>query len=177
MRALCVFVVYLFMAPLAAAQDEHVRALDPWAAEALRLGIERSQTVRDLIAELERSDVIVHIETRAVLPLSAAGTTRLGGATASHRYVRIALVRDPMPVIRVAVLGHELQHACEIARSTAKNGQDMRALFEEIGRPSPGERTAYETEAAIRVSRAVWYEVNGDEKRAAQLRANAFHDE
>ena len=177
MKALCLFVVYLCMTSLAAhAQDERVRALDPWAAEAIRLGRERSQTVRDLVAELDASDIIVHVETRLALPLSAAGTTRLAGATASHRYVRIVLFRDPLPVSRVAVLGHELQHACEIARSTAKDAPGMRALFEAIGRPSPGERTAYETDAAIRVSRTIWYELHGDDKRAAQLRANAAHD-
>jgi hypothetical protein len=171
MKALCLFVVYLLGAPLVAfAQDEHVRALDPWAVEALRLGIERSPTVRDLVAELEASDVIVHVETRAALPFSAVGTTRLSASTGSRRYVRIVLLRDPLPVNRVAVLGHELQHACEIARSPARDASGMRLLFDAIGRPAPGERAAYETEAAVKVTRVVWYEVHGDAKRAARAR-------
>ena len=185
MKALCLFVVYLLMAPLAAsAQDGHVRVLDPWAAEALRLGLDRSQTFRDLVAELEASDVIVHVETRVTLPLSASGTTRLAAATDSRRYVRVVLLRDPLPVNRVAVLGHELQHACEISRSPVRDASGMRTLFDAIGRPSPGERTAYETEAAVKVSRVVWYEVHGDGRNAARAkqevadllgRGNHFH--
>ena len=171
MKALCLFVGSLLMAPLVAfAQDQHVRPLDPWSVEALRLGIDRSQTIRDLIAELDASDVIVHVETRVALPFSAAGATRLSASTASRRYVRIVLLRDPLPVNRVAVLGHELQHACEIARSAARDASGMRVLFDGIGRPSAGERTAYETEAAVKVSRVVWYEVQGDAKKAARAK-------
>jgi hypothetical protein len=168
MQALCVLVCLLAGLP-----DGHVRPLDPWAKEALRLGIERSATLRHLIDELERSDVIVHVETRLALPFSAVGMTRLAAATASHRYVRIVLFRDPLPVSRVAVLGHELQHAWEIAQSNVRDAHDMRALFDMIGRPAPGEHTAYETDAAVRIMRTVWYEIHGDEKRAAQFRAIA----
>jgi hypothetical protein len=122
------------------------------------------------VAKLQASNVIVHVETRTVLPFGAAGTTRLAGATASHRYVRIIVFRDPLPVIRLAVLGHELQHACEIARSQARDTNGMRALFTAIGRPSPGEEATFETEAAILVSRAVWFEVRGDAKKAARAK-------
>jgi hypothetical protein len=168
MQALCVLVLLL-----AGGFPDHVRVLDPWAEEALRIGLERSQTMRDLIAGLEGSDVIVHVETRTALPLGAAGTTRLAAASGGHRYVRIVLLRDPLPVSRVAVLGHELQHAWEIAQSGVKDTAGMRRLFDTIGRPSAGEGTAYETDAAINVMRAVWYEVHGDLKRAAQIRAAA----
>lgn len=166
MQALCVLVCLL-----AGSLDDHVRSLDPWAAEALRLGVERSATIRELVEALERSDVIVHVETRMALPYAAAGMTRLAAVTASQRYVRIVLLRDPLPVSRVAVLGHELQHAWEIAQSNVRDAHEMKALFDMIGRPAPGERTAYETDAAVRVMRAVWYEINGDHKRAAQIRA------
>lgn len=166
MEVLCVLVSLIRGLP-----PNHVRTLDAWATEALRIGIERSQTVRDLITDLEASDVIVHVETRVTLPLGVAGTTRLAVATASHRYVRVVLLRDPLPVMRVAVLGHELQHVREIARSGVRDIEGMRQLFDTIGRPSRGEGAAYETVAAIDVSHVVWHEVHGDEKRAAQLRA------
>jgi hypothetical protein len=165
MQALCLLVCLVTGSP-----DDRVRPLDPWAVEALRLAIERSQTVRDLIAELDASDLIVHVETRVALPFGVAGTTRLSASTGSRRYVRILLLRDPLPVNRVAVLGHELQHACEIARSPARDASGMRVLFDAIGRPAVGERTAYETEAAIKVSRVVWYEVQGDAKKAARAK-------
>jgi hypothetical protein len=168
MTALCLFVCLL-----AAGEPGRVRPIDAWAADALRLGLERSPTLRDLVAELEASDVIVHVETRTTLPLHAAGTTRLAAVTDSVRYVRIVLLRDPLPVSRVAVLGHELQHAVEIARSAVRTDAGMRQLFTTIGRPSPGERTAFETEAAIHVTRAVWFEVQGDAKKAARIKREA----
>lgn len=171
MQALCLFVCLLSGSP-----DDHVRTLDPWAAEAIRLGVKRSATIRELVAALERSDVIVHIETRTALPFAALGMTRLAAATDTHRYVRVVLYRDPLPVRLVAVLGHELQHAWEIAEARVRTAAGMRALFDAIGRRAPGEHTAYETDAAINVSRAVWCELHGDDKRAAQFRANALHE-
>jgi hypothetical protein len=71
------------------------------------------------------------------------------------------------------VLAHELQHAWEIARSDVRDTDGMRALFEAIGRPSPAERAAYETDAAIKVSRVVWFEVHGDTRNAARVRHDA----
>jgi hypothetical protein len=175
MKALCLLVVYLFATPLTlnAEPNARVRPLDPWAADAMRLGVERSALVRELVARVQSSDLIVHIETRTAMPFGAAGTTRLAAATTSHRYVRIVLFRDPLPVNRVAILAHELQHAREIAESTARDTAGMRRLFTAIGRAAPGEATVFETDAALHVTRVVWFEVHGDTKNAARVKQKA----
>lgn len=165
MQALCAL---LFL--LAASPDDRVRSLDPWAADALRLGSERSQTFRELIAQLEESDVIVYVETRTLLLRRAAGSTRLAAATASRRYVRVVLSRDSLMFDRVAVLAHELQHAVEIARSEVKDDGAMQALFNTIGRPSDSDWTAYETEAAIEAGRVVRSELFDDAHNAKRAR-------
>lgn len=157
MSALCVLVCLLAGSPM-----DRVRALDTWAEETLRFGVERSPTFRGLLAELEASDVIVYIETSVVLPTYASGTTRLAVANGSQRYVRIVLLRDPLALNRVAVLAHELQHAIEIARSDVRSTREMQALFDEIGRPSPGDHASYETDAAISISRVVRLEATSD---------------
>ena len=45
-------------------RDSHVRSSDPRLLNVLRDGVARSPTFRDLIGVLNRSDVIVHIESR-----------------------------------------------------------------------------------------------------------------
>jgi hypothetical protein len=170
MQALCLIVCLLTGSP-----DDRVRPLDPWAAEAIRQGVERSATVRELIAELERSDVIVHVETRPALPFATAGMTRLAAVTGTRRYLRVVLPRHALPARLVAGLGHELQHVAEIAQSNVRDGSAVRALYEAIGRRAAGEHLAYETEAALNVSRAVWYELHGDDARAEKFRTLSTH--
>lgn len=172
--SLYLFVVYLIARPsTVVAQDvTHVRPVDMWATEALALGLAGSGVIRDLVARLDASDVIVHIQTKT-LPSDVAGTTRLAGATASHRYVRIVLNRDPLPVVRAAVLGHELQHAREIAESQATDNDGMHALFSAIGRRVPGDGITFETDAAANAGTAVWFELHGDVKNAARFRKQA----
>jgi hypothetical protein len=112
--------VYVAANVAAAAEDlYHVRAVDAWAAETLDRAQSRSAIVRSLLRELEGSDVIVHVRTASRLPHALAGMTRFVSRTGGYRYLRIDLDRALLPDARAAILGHELQHACEIARSGA----------------------------------------------------------
>ena len=58
---------------------------------------------------------------------------------------------------RASVLGHQLQHVLEIAQSSAWTQKDVRALYDDIGRPVPGVHDAFETveasNAGLRVLR------------------------
>jgi len=175
--SLYLFVVFTSPTAVATQGIEHVRPLDPWATEALELGLAGSALMRELVAALDASDVIVHIETKALLPSYAAGTTRLGGATASYRYVRIVVNRDMLPVARAAVLGHELQHAREIAQSQADDTRGMYALYSAIGQRVPGEGITFETEAAANAGMTVWFELHGDAKRAGQFAVRSHVDD
>jgi hypothetical protein len=86
-----------------------------------------------LVAALERSDVIVHIEDRVLAVTRIIGETRVVCA-GGQRYLRISLD----PVVRdhaaIALLGHELQHAWEIAqRSWVIDRATLERLYQEIG--------------------------------------------
>ena len=134
---------YVFIALLFSA-----RPVDPTAIETLDLALERSRVVRTLIETLERSNVVVHIQSSRDLPLGIAGTTRFVVSRGGYRYLRIT-IREQLPKeTRVAVLAHELQHANEIAGSPADNVMALRQLFQQCGMR---EGNYYETREAQRI--------------------------
>ena len=144
---------------VAPAELRHVRALDSDARETLERGLRGSALFREFVSVLESSDVIVHIETKEVMPDGLAGAMRFAVATARYRYVRVWLQRTLLPAQRTAILGHELQHVCELADSPAATPQAVRHLFETIGTRLPGMKNAFETQAAIHAGHVVWSEL------------------
>jgi hypothetical protein len=137
-----------------------VRPLDAWAHESLDRGVTRSAIVRGLIAELEQSDVIVHVQTISTLPVGTAGQTRLSGDGGECRYIRIQLNRALLPDERAAILAHELQHAAELARSDVRDNEAVRALYERIGF-QVGKGDVFETAAARDAGARAWLELRG----------------
>lgn len=137
-----------------------VRALDALAANVLDAAIRMSPTVVGLIAELRRGDVIVHVQT-AFLPPRVKGVTRLVTATPSARYVRVMLrIPNALPCL-VAVLGHELRHAVELA--AMPDVRDERAFVAaalEMGWATFCDGF-FETKAAVHTGRLVWREIAG----------------
>lgn len=151
--------MYVAMCPIAAAENLfHIRAVDSWAAETLDRAQSRSALVRSLIRDLGASDVIVHIRTATPLPRSLAGMIRFVNRSGGYRYLRIDLDRALMPDARAAILGHELQHAREIARSGAESQEEVRALFRAIGTLVNDGQT-YETYEAVSTTLRVWREL------------------
>ncbi len=73
---------------------------------------------------------------------------------------------------QTAILGHELQHACEIARSGARDTVTIRRLFESIGQRVDSWREAYETTAAIEAGARVWSELHSHSRRATTKTQN-----
>ena len=58
--------------------------------------------------------------------------------------------------MRSAILGHELQHACEVADSSADDAASMRELFKQEGHRAG---LYFETRAAIQAERNVRLEL------------------
>lgn len=126
-------VLLLFWPSLAFADVLTPRPLDPVAAATLARALERSPFVRTLVREIESSNVVVHIQFSWELPAEVAGATRFVTSRGGYRYVRIALSTRLKGNDRVAILGHELQHAVEIARSDANDRDGIRRLLEATG--------------------------------------------
>ena len=156
MKSWFLVVLYLVMADVVSAQNGRTpRPLDPVAAEAYEQAVAGSPLLRDLVRRLEASNLVVHIESSWSLPSGVGGTMRFVTSRGGFRYVRIHLATGIRPDDRAAILGHELQHACELAASDAHDMEAVRRLYQATGHhPGPSENV-FETRAAVLVERLV----------------------
>jgi hypothetical protein len=117
----------------------------------------RSATVRDLIARLEATDVIVYVEVTPS-PQIPLARTKLVTATSRARFLRIGLRATLPPFDVTPLLAHELQHAIEIADCPdARDDEGVRRLYQRIGHQHGTDK--FETEAARDVERLVRQEI------------------
>jgi hypothetical protein len=132
-----------------------VRAVDSRASAALADGLRRSPTFARLIAAINRSDVIVYVESVHTLPATISGRMMLSTKGTSFRYVRIEVSTRLVPEELIAVIGHELQHAVEVAEHPhVRSEATFIDLYRRIGAgSSTGFR--YDTEAAVRTGAQV----------------------
>jgi hypothetical protein len=156
MRYLSILYVLLFPAVVSAGDPLTPRPLDPLAAETFERALAGSRLVRSLVATLESSNVIVHIQASRQLPASIGGMTRFVTARGGYRYLRITIAVDLPPSAQTAILGHELQHACEVAESGADDVASLQKLFARVGRRN-GEY--FETQSALRVEKMIRMEL------------------
>ena len=154
MKSLFLVVLYLFAAAEVSAQSR-MRPLDSLSVETYEQAVAGSPLVRDLVRQLDESNLVVHIETSRSLPFGVAGTMRFVTSRGGFRYVRISLAVGLRPESRAAILGHELQHACEVAASGADDIEAVRRLYQASGHSPLAGADMFETEAAIRVERQV----------------------
>jgi len=160
----------------ASAAIAHVRTVSDYARRTLADGVARSATLARLIEELGASDVIVFIDTRVDPEIPTAETTFMTQA-GGVRYVLVVL--NPRMTLddRVAYLGHELQHAMEIASDAGTmDGASVRRRFTAIGHEtaaSSARAKSFETDEARRVALMVRRELAGGARTIVSARASA----
>jgi hypothetical protein len=109
----------------------HVRGADRKGTALVAAGIASSATFRAIIDALDRSDVIVYVETG---PIRLPGQLQFLAATSVCRHVRVSVRIPCLDTDGVAWLAHELWHAVEISRAPEVRDQDsLRRLYERIG--------------------------------------------
>lgn len=97
-----------------------------------------------------------HINT-GPLPPGVGGVTRFVASRGGYRYVRVTIAANLRDELRVILLGHELEHAREIAQSPANDVRGLFRWFEERGyRTRPA---SYETTSARRLERRIRQEL------------------
>jgi hypothetical protein len=161
-RVLCTFITaclalgWTQIAGRASESIPRVRTTDPVLSELLREGIARSGTFRTIVERIDRTDGIVYFEpgTCSITPALAcllidvhdAGQTRnLNIHVRPHR---------SSPDERIAIIGHELQHANEVLSARwVRTAADAYSLFMRIG--SAESVRNFETAEAIRVGDTV----------------------
>ena len=72
---------------------------------------------RASITKLQHSDVFVYIEEVPRLPGALEGRLMMLPRAHEHRYVRIQIALRGSPEDTIALLGHELRHALEVAEA------------------------------------------------------------
>jgi hypothetical protein len=160
----------LMMAALAVTPDDvgllssptrRVRSTNPRILELLETGMRRSPTFAELVKAVNATDVIVYIEPVRELPRALAGRLLLLPISTSQRYLRIQVRRDLPPRDLIALIGHELRHAIEIAQEpTVRDNAAMIALFQRIGHSSSDWHT-FDTSAAQSIGWRVRQELAG----------------
>ena len=134
----------------------HVRSQDRSVRHLLKRGFTHSVTFRNLMARIEETDLIVYIEQVPRLPGALEGRMMILPNAHGQRYVRIQLALRGAPDDSVALLGHELQHALEVAQEPWVYDQaTLVELYQRIGTGSYGGSHVYDTRAAQEVGRIV----------------------
>jgi hypothetical protein len=146
---------------LLAAPTRRVRSNDPGLAHVLTDGARRSRTFAQLVTRIHSTDLIVYVEKTHNLPPDTVGRILLQSVVNRCRYLRIqiksTLLRDEM----IAVIGHELWHALEVADDpTVLDDAALRALYQRIGHPA-GPYGGFDTDAAKRTGFQVRDELAG----------------
>jgi hypothetical protein len=135
--------------------DRRVRAADSRVQTYLAEGLQRSPTFARLLSEINASDVIVYIERIMTLPRSTIGRLTMVPSPTRQRYLRIQIQSDLSMVEAIALIGHEMRHAVEVASApTVRDTNGMIKLYESIGHSSGGDHV-YDTTAAQAAGRQV----------------------
>jgi hypothetical protein len=141
---------------------DHVRASDVRIRAAIADGLQRSALFRDLVAELDASDVIVYAQTDCLMPGGLQGRLTFMSKGGDRRYVIVRIASGLTGTAQIAILGHELQHAVEIARArTVVDDESLAAEYRRIGFASGAlQGTGYDSRAAIDAGDRVRSELN-----------------
>jgi hypothetical protein len=137
------------------APDRRVRTTDPRVQSLFLEGVRRSPTFTRLLTALNHTDVIVYVERLMTLPKETLGRLTIVPMGGPQRYLRIHIRADLTVNEAIALIGHEMQHALEVANhGDVKDAGGLIKLYERIGHPSGGEHV-YDTNAAQDTGRQV----------------------
>jgi len=150
------------------AHDPHVRPLEKDADRLVANGLEKSPTFKRLVSRLEQSDVIVYVRLNWDLPLHIGGRLHFLAVHGELRYLVVDLNRRLTRSALVALLGHELQHAVEVAEAgDVTSSADLRVLYRRVGIQTGPDR--YDSIAARRAG----YDVLREETSGRHAEARA----
>jgi hypothetical protein len=141
--------------------DPHIRSSETELLGALAEGARVSPTLRRLVDRLEASDVVVYLMFDRHSSPRTAGHLSLLTAVPGRRYLRVSIDRRNDGCRRLAILGHELQHAVEIAEAASVTSEaTLAALYRRIGfRSGDARLDCFDSVGAILAGRAVEKEV------------------
>jgi len=154
----CITVCFLLtLADPARAQSpstplHHVRPESSLAHSLVAEATARSTTIHTLVDRLEHSDVIVYIRHAALRDSTLDGRVRFVTSAGGWRYLVIELACLRVPYSQIETLGHELQHAVEIAEApSVVDTKTLAQHYRQIGKQIAGRWNSevFETRRAV----------------------------
>jgi hypothetical protein len=137
-----------------------IRSTDRRLRALLELGVRMSPTLRALVARLRASDVVVYVQCDG--PGAPDGRLTFLSAVGGYRYVVVRMAQFA-PMLQIAMMAHELQHAVEIAETPAiVDGESLVREYTRIGYINPSSSlpgVAFDTHAAVRAGEQVLKEL------------------
>jgi hypothetical protein len=104
--------------------------------------------------------VIVYVQMRPNMPSDIGGLLEFIGSAGANRYLRVSVGSLHHQNVMVALLGHELQHAAEVADAPdVQSASGFAAFYRRIGVPTGVGR--YDSLAAQSAGRTVRSELRG----------------
>jgi hypothetical protein len=143
----------------------HIRTTDPTLTALVQDGVRTSPTFRALVERLIASDVVVYLRCDQQMPAHADGRLTFAANAGGLRYVIVRLRRTPSRTRLLALIGHELRHAVEIADTPSiVDGPSLAREYERMGYISklgPTTGIAFDTAAAVHAGEKVLRELIG----------------
>ncbi len=148
-----------------ASKMPHVRTPNARILELIHDGCQRSPTFRSLFEQVEGSDLIVYVEITTTAPPDVDAWLQYEGTSSVNRFLRIFVKVPTSAETIISLLGHELQHATEVA--AAPEVRDQRSLAALYRREGDFNGEGWDTRAARETTKAV-----REELRSAVLPAS-----
>jgi hypothetical protein len=115
----------------------------------------RSPTIARLLAALEASDLVVYLDVR-LMPRRRTGRLRVVESDGARRIVKVDVSATARGDEALGWLGHELQHALEVASAPeVRDDGSLECFYRLFGNPQPAQASRFETEEAIKVRQQV----------------------
>ncbi len=144
-----------------------------WVNTLLRDGVLRSPTFAGITSQLQELDVVATVEPALQIKSGLSGYTMFITRTPLRRYVRIYFDPRLQRCQQIAIIGHELRHALEVAlHPQVVNQATMKAMYQEHGH---GEGDRWDTEGAIQAGKIILRELTSLPAQAA-IAVNADDD-
>ena len=132
-----------------------VRGATPAVNVMLASGIKRSPTFARLVREIDETDVIVYVEIISTMPPGLDGRLSFLTTAGGNRYLRVQVPTNVAKDDLIAVVGHELQHALEVAaHPNVRDSHGLAMLYRLIGVQGVSS-DRYDTAAARNTGRRV----------------------
>lgn len=112
----------------------HVRGATHGENALIREGVRRSQTFAKIVDQINGTDVVVYVSRPQRLPSGLDGRLTFMTSAGGIRYLHAEVIGGLGPEDTLSILGHELQHALEVAmHPEVRDSSSLGVLYERIG--------------------------------------------